>query len=118
MRLEVGKEWGGFLGGEVVGVSHVEIGERSWRCLKVVHAGQQRKTKDGSPATYAEWYVADNGRTVLFRRYNGPGYAAPDELRSFESLEGEEEVEYAGITFRHSYNCLSDISLVDANMVT
>lgn len=111
MNLEVGTKWSGFVSGEVVGVSDVKIDERSWRCLKVVTGGQHFKTKDGSPAAYAEWYVAETGRTVFFRRYNGPGYAKPGQFRSFESLEGNLDVEYQGITFRHSYDCMPDVSL-------
>ncbi len=113
MKLRVGMQWEGFVGGEVVGVSRVRVGQRSWRCLKVVSGGQHFKTDDGSPASYAEWYVADTGRTVFFRRYNGPGYAAPGSPRSFESLAGEREVQFQGITFRHSYDCLPDIALSD-----
>lgn len=111
MRLEVGLKWGGFAGGEVVGVSEVHINQGSWKCLKIVHVGQHFKNPDNTPATYAEWYVAENGRTVFFRRYNGPGYAKPESPRSFESLAGNLEVEFQGITFRHSYDCIPDIAL-------
>jgi len=111
MQLTVGTKWGGFCGAEVVGVSEVKIGGGSWKCLKVVACGQHFKTDDGSPATFAEWYIAEEGRTVFFRRYNGPGYARPDQPRSFESLAGTVEVQFKGITFRHSYDCIPDIAL-------
>ena len=111
MKLEVGSKWGGFAGGGVVGVSEVSIDQRSWRCLKVAFAAQHFKNPDGAPAAYAEWYVAETGRTVFFRRYNGQGYAKPESPRSFESLAGNLEVEFQGITFRHSYDCIPDIAL-------
>ena len=111
MTLAVGMKWESNAEGEAIGVSRVTIGEQSWKCLKVAHAGQHWKTDDGSPSTFAEWYIADTGRTVLFRRYNGAGYAKPDGPRSFESLEGAIEVEHQGKVFRHSYHCIPDIAV-------
>jgi hypothetical protein len=112
MDLTVGTKWGGFCGGEVTGVARVTIGVNSWRCLKVSNGGcQHYKTVDGSPAAWAEWYVAETGRTVFFRRYNGEGYADPDRPRSFESLEGATEIEFGGKVFRHSYDCVPDVAL-------
>ena len=72
---------------------------------------QQSKAKDNAPAALAEWYVAETGRTVFFRRYNGAGYAAPDKPRSFESLQGNREIEFEGKPFRHAYDCIPDIAL-------
>ncbi|MHC4591224.1 MAG: RNA polymerase sigma factor [Planctomycetota bacterium] len=112
MRLTVGVEWGGFCAGRVVGVSQVAIADRKWRCLKVMDTAQNYKTPDGSPAVYAEWYVAETERTVFFRRYNGPGYQPPERPSSFESLEGNLEVECDGVTFRHYYDCIPDIALL------
>jgi RNA polymerase sigma factor (sigma-70 family) len=106
MRLKVGLKWEGFMGGEVVGVSRVAVGQLSWKC-------QHFKTADASPASYAEWYIAETGRTLFFRRYNGPGYAASGSPRSFESLAGAKEIESHGVAFRHSYDCLSDVALLD-----
>ena len=111
MDLRVGRKWAGFAGGEAVGVSRVRIGERSWRCLKVTAVAQHHRTGDRSPAVYAEWYIAEHGRTVLFRRYNGPGYREPKEATSFESLAGSMEVEHQGIVFRRAYDCIPDIAL-------
>ncbi len=47
----------------------------------------------------AEWYVAESGRTVFFRRYNGVGFKKdPADPTSFESLAGNLEVEFEGKT--------------------
>jgi hypothetical protein len=115
VRLRVGAKWlRGSEREEVLCCAQVTIGERSWKCLKVRFASNQAKTKDGTPVVLAEWYVASTGRTVFFRRYNGLGYAKPDHPKSFESLKGMPEVEYEGIIFRHSYDCIPDIALEHA----
>jgi hypothetical protein len=113
MNLRVGLKWPGFAGGNVVGVSRVAIGERSWRCLKVITVAQHYRVADRSPSVYAEWYVGETGRTVLFRRFNGPGYRRAPEPTSFESLAGSPEVEHEGITFRHAYDCIPDVALAE-----
>ena len=91
---------------EVIGVSKVTIASRSWKCLKVAGVSPDSKT-------YFEWYVAETGRTVFFRRYNAPGWRERESERpgSFESLAGQLEVELQGITFRHWYDCIPDIAL-------
>jgi len=111
VKLAVGSRWEGGDSSKVVGVSRVTINGRSWKCLKVVTAGQNWKSPDGKPTVYAEWYVADTGRTVFFRRYNAHGWREPEKPASFESLAGNLEVQYGGITFRHYYDCLPDIVL-------
>ncbi len=110
MNLKVGAKWGepgskwGEPAGEVIGVSKVTIAGHSWKCLKVAGVSQESKV-------YAEWYVAETGRTVFFRRYNGPGWRKPERPGSFESLAGQLEVKFQGITFRHWYDCIPDIAL-------
>jgi RNA polymerase sigma factor (sigma-70 family) len=111
MTLEVGDEWGEMERGHVVGVSRVSVGERAWTCLKVAMLSAQGREGDGVPTILAEWYVAEGGRTVLFRRYNGCGWREPGAPGSYEALEGNLEVEYRGIGFRHWYDCLPDHAL-------
>ena len=112
MNLSIGTKWATGDGrGEVIGVSRVRAGEREWKCVKVVFAAQFGKSGGKAPGVLAEWYVAEGGRTVFFRRYNGPGYCAADKPRSFESLAGELEIEFEGTPFRHSYDCLPDVAL-------
>ncbi|MBI2850270.1 MAG: sigma-70 family RNA polymerase sigma factor [Chloroflexi bacterium] len=103
MKLKVGSKWGKS-GTEVVGVSEVTIGGHLWKCLKVAGVSQTSKI-------YAEWYVAETGRTVFFRRYNAAGWRKPERHGSFESLAGNLEVEFQGITFRHWYDCIPDFAL-------
>ena len=114
MRLSVGMQWGGFCGGDIVGVSKVTIGDHTWKCLKMRGAAQPYETPGESPGVYAECYVAEEGRTVFFRRFNAPGYREPDRYGSFESLAGQVEVEFKGITFRHWYDCIPDIAMEKA----
>jgi RNA polymerase sigma factor (sigma-70 family) len=109
MHLQVGMTWGESDKGQVVGASRVTVGERSWHCLKVAYLSDQGG--GGRLLTLAEWYVADTGRTVLFRRYNAPGWREPDRLGSFESLAGSREVTLGGIRFRHWYDCIPDHAL-------
>ena len=86
---------------EVFGAARVFIGPKSYRCLRFLWA-----FKDQEKPTMAEQYIADTGRTVYFRRYNGPGWG------NYENLAGHPEVEFAGIIWRHWYNCLPDHALV------
>ena len=106
MKLKAGLKWGE-PATEVTGVSKVIIAGHSWKCLKVAGVSQESKV-------YAEWYVAKSGRTVFFRRYNGPGWRKPESPGSFESLAGQLEVKFQGITFRHWYDCIPDIALEKA----
>ena len=71
----------------------------------------QGKEMGGVPTVLAEWYVAEGGQTVFFRRYNGPGWRKPGEKGSFETLEGNLEVEVEGRRFRHWYDCIPDHAL-------
>ena len=115
VRLTIGTKWASGDGhNEVVGVSQVAIGDRSWKCLRILSPCQYGKTGGRLPAALAEWYVPDTGRTVFFRRYNGHGYAPPETHRSFESLTGNLEIEFEGRPFRHSYDCIPDIALEKA----
>jgi hypothetical protein len=110
MTLSVGAKWAE---GEVTGVAGVRIGERFWRCLKIVTGAQQWKTGTSTPAVFAEWYVAENGRTVFFQRYNGKGFREAPKPGSYEALAGSAELEFHGAEFRHWYDCIADFALED-----
>jgi RNA polymerase sigma factor (sigma-70 family) len=115
MTLKVGQEWGEKTERtRVAGVSQVSVGDCAWTCLKVAMVSAQGKETGGTPMVLAEWYVADSGRTVFFRRYNGPGWREPGSPGSFEALEGNIEVEYEGCRFRHWYDCIPDHTLESA----
>jgi len=55
--------------------------------------------------TLAELYVAENGRSVYFRRFNGPAY------HNYDQLAGNPEREHEGVAWRLWYECLPDIAL-------
>ena len=108
MKLKTELKWGE-PATEVIGVSKVTIAGQSWKCLKVAGPSQDSKV-------YFERYVAETGRTIFFRRYNAPGWRERESERpgSFESLAGQPEVEFQGITYRHWYDCIPDIALEKA----
>jgi len=88
---------------EVMGAAELSIGPKTYRCLKVRSAWY-----DGDkPDSLAEYYVADTGRTVYFRRYDGPGSG-----RYAEKLQTNPTLDHAGVTWRHFYNCLPDHALI------
>ncbi len=87
---------------EVTGVVEVTIAGRTFRCLREVWKSFD---KDGVPLKLAELFISENGRTVLFRRYNGRG--APN----FEQLKGNPELEHNGEVYRLWYDCIPDHAL-------
>jgi RNA polymerase sigma factor (sigma-70 family) len=110
MRLKTGMKYDE-LSLEVCNTAKVIIGDRSWKCLRVFCTSSQGKTNNNIPCVLAEWYVSEQGQTVFFRRYNGPGFTKPENPSSFEALKGMHEIEYNGITFRHAYDCIPDFAL-------
>lgn len=86
---------------EVVGACDVTIGPKSYRCLRVRNAFWY----EDAPVL-SEEYISDAGRTIYFRRYNGPGY------RNYEELAGRQPLMHAGIEWRHYYNCIPDHALI------
>jgi len=105
MTLRIGTKGSDF---SVTGISKVTIGKNSWKCLKVEFLSGHKQ-----PRTFAEWYVADSGRTVFFRRFNGPGYAEKsNSTGNYRLLEGQIEIKRQGIIFRHWYDCIPDTALV------
>jgi len=86
---------------EITGAAQVSIGPKSYRCLKVVSASY-----DENQPKLAEFYVADTGRTVFFRRYDGP------ESFRYEKLAGHPTVEYEGRVWRHFYDCIPGHALI------
>ena len=60
---------------------------------------------DGRGLTMAELYVADSGRSLYWRRFNGPAYHNYDQLMDTPTRE------HASTLWRLYYDCLPDISL-------
>jgi hypothetical protein len=86
---------------EVIGAATVRIGPKSYRCLRVIW------TFHGFGGdSLLEIFVADVGRTIYVRRYNGSNNDRYDEFA------GNPEMVYNGITWRHWYDCLPDNALI------
>ncbi len=109
MILKTGIKSKSMNSGQVMGVSRVTINGKTWKCLKVAAPGQHFKDPKKKPTVYAEWYINTKGRTIFFRRYNGPNYTHKDKPTSFESLKGQLEIEFEGRKFRHVYDTMPDI---------
>ncbi len=62
---------------------------------------------DGRGSSFGEIYVADTGRTVYFRRFNGPAW------RNYNALDaaGVPAREHEGVTWRLWYECLPEHAL-------
>lgn len=87
---------------EVTSVAEVTIAGRLYRCLREVWTNF---AQDGTPLKLAELFISEQGRTVLFRRYNGRGY------HNYEQLKGHPELEYGGEVYRLWYDCIPDHAL-------
>jgi hypothetical protein len=98
-------------GGTGAGVFRVDVAERAFTCLRVFDIGQEPAEHD----TLAEAYLNRDGRTVLFRRYNGRlwavgsggGYDGPPWDERFP---GHARVVINGVVYVHWYDCLTDIA--------
>jgi len=88
---------------EVPTAAQVSIGSKIYRCIKVVWGSDN---PDDDRPSACEYYVADSGRTVYFRRYNGPKYP------NYEELTGNPTMEFMGTVWRHWYDCIPDHALI------
>jgi hypothetical protein len=117
LRLKVGDRWEGHeiyrCGPEQSGVGEVQHAVVDGPFEVELPAGKTlclRKSwwtlnATGIPRHMAELYVADSGRSVYFRRFNGPAW------RNYADLAGNPEREFEGVRWRLWYECLPDISL-------
>lgn len=90
----------------VVGVWAVTVGERAFRCLRVIDVGPVSEEE-----VLIEAFVDERGRTVLARRYNGrlwaqSRYKTPWDERLPDALR----IVIDGVTFVHWYDCLTDVA--------
>lgn len=90
----------------VVGVWVVTVGERAFRCLRVIDVGPVSEEE-----VLIEAFVDERGRTVLARRYNGrlwaqSRYKTPWDERLPDALR----IVIDGVTFVHWYDCLTDVA--------
>ena len=117
LRLQVGRSWTGHeitrCGPEqrgegqmqhfaVDGYFEVAVPVGSTLCLRETFYTVEA---NGAGLTLAELYVAENGRSVYWRRFNGPAY------HNYQQLETTPRRDHAGIAWRLYYDCLPDISL-------
>lgn len=82
---------------EVMNTATVSIGPKVYRCLRVYWTAED---------AMLEYYVADTGRTVYLRRFNGP------DATKYEELEGNPEIIRGDIVWRHWYDCLPEHALI------
>ena len=61
--------------------------------------------KDGLPLKLAELVISEQGRIILFRRYNGC------ESHDCEQLEGNPELNFNGEVYRLWHDCIPDHSI-------
>jgi len=93
------------------GVFRVRIADRSFTCLRVLDVG----TVPSETGILVEAYVNREGRTVLFRRYNGRlwaigGESGYDGAPWDERFPGHQRIVIDGVTFVHWYDCLTDVA--------
>lgn len=86
------------------GVFAVHVGKRTFTCTRVVEMEQRATELD----VIVLAYVADDGRTLLFRRYDGNRRVPRDESRNRDELLPQaDRIVIDGMTFVHSYDYLS-----------
>jgi RNA polymerase sigma-70 factor (ECF subfamily) len=95
-----------------VGVYDVTIGGKTQRCLRVIDPPDR--------GALAEAYVNADGRTVLWRRYNGAPewsgsrvrgpHQTPGAVERLREL-GNHRLVYNGLEFYHWYDCVTDVAL-------
>jgi len=90
---------------DVMNTVSLTIGSKCYRCLKVVIA----YTQPGNTAfdhALLEYYIAENGRTVLARRYNSPA------AENYTALAGAPVLEYHNLCWRRWYDTIPAHALI------
>lgn len=93
---------------EVRGVFNVTIRNKVWQCLKIITATWKN---NNIPYMLTETFVSKKGRTILFRRYNGPGWKLRKSQGRYDKLKTHPKFIYKGVEYRLWYICLPDYSL-------
>lgn len=98
----------------VGGVWNVQVGDCTYECLRALTLSFRGRREGRTPAqlaakyrTLVEYYINMGGRSVLFRRYNGPAWY-PDSQSSLEALysKGCPALLYNGVEFCLWYDCV------------
>jgi hypothetical protein len=87
------------------GLYTVTIGPRSFRCLRVLDPGREVSER----GILVETFVTQEGRTVLFRRYNGRSWG--QESAWDEKLPGNRRLVIDGVKYVHWYDCLTQLAV-------
>ena len=86
------------------GAFAVHLGDRTFTCTRVVEMEKEATEMD----VVVLAFVGENGRTVLFRRYDGDGRVPPEASGPrAELLPEADRLVIDGMTFVHSYDCLT-----------
>lgn len=91
---------------DVVGCFKIEIGEKSFDTVCVMELGHFNN------AIAIEQYIDENGRTILWRRFNRDDWATKHYKRKWsEQLPNNEQLIINGETYVHWYDCITDYIL-------
>ncbi len=99
------------------GLWQVRIGRRSYHCLRTLTLGHYAGRRTGTGAAQlghkyrmlADCYINMQGRTVLFRRYNGPAWSKDGSKPSSVAAlrrKGCPALYYNGVELRLWYDCV------------
>ena len=96
------------------GVFEVHIGERHFTCMRVFQVEAEATERE----VMIEAYIIREGRSVLFRRYNGNRWAKRDEppqnwgteLTWAEDLPHTNHIVIDGVQYVHYYDNLTDVA--------
>ena len=88
-----------------LGFYEVRVGKRTFRCLRVIDTTHA----SSSEGTLVEAYLSQEGRTVLFRRYNGMNWRPNSDW--LKQCEGNQHLTLDGVEFVHWYDCISEYAL-------
>ena len=91
---------------DIVGCFKVEIGKKSFDTVCVMELGNFNN------AIAIEQYIDENGRTILWRRFNRDDWAIKRYKKKWsEQLPNNEQLIINGETFVHWYDCITDYIL-------
>jgi RNA polymerase sigma factor (sigma-70 family) len=88
-----------------LGYFAVTIGEKVFPCLRVLDT----EWATGSDGILVEAYLTQEGRTVLFRRYNGEAWRPASNW--LKAAENNQRLTLDGVTYIHWYDCLSSVAV-------
>ena len=97
---------------EPTGVFRVTVGDRSFECLRVIGITVPLTEEN----MLEEAYLTREGRTILFRRYNGTRWnlsyntGHPKEMTWDQRFPDHPHIVIDGVTFVRWYDCLSNLA--------